>query len=52
MKEALDRARIYYATGFFLTVEPEALIHMGKKALEENKVRFFWFSVLEQGVRC
>jgi adenosine kinase len=53
MQGVLNKAKIFYATGFFLTVEPEALIRIGKHANEHNKtfvmnisapflVQFFW----------
>jgi adenosine kinase len=53
VQKLLDGAQQYYATGFFLTVCPDALVHIGKKAAEANKpflwnisadflVNFFW----------
>jgi len=53
VQKVLDEAKMYYGTGFFLTVCPDALVHIGKKAAEANKpflwnisaeflVNFFW----------
>lgn len=53
MQAVLAKAKIFYATGFFLTVEPEALVRIGKHANEQGKtflmnisapflVDFFW----------
>jgi len=41
VQKMLDSASVYYATGFFLTVCPEALVHLGEKAAASNKT-FMW----------
>lgn len=39
VQKLLDNAVAYYATGFFLTVCPDALVHIGEKASSTDKVR-------------
>jgi len=41
IQERLNKAKILYASGFFLTVCPEALIDIGKHACEHNKTFMF-----------
>jgi len=38
VQKLLDNAQAYYGTGFFLTVCPDALVHIGEKAAASNKV--------------
>jgi len=53
VQNVLNNVAAYYATGFFLTVCPDALVHIGEKAAAANKpflwnisaeflVNFFW----------
>jgi adenosine kinase len=37
VQAALDNAKMYYVTGFFLTVCPDAIYHIGQKAVDQNK---------------
>merc|ERR1719498_1789033 len=37
MKAAIDKAQFYYTAGFFQTVSPQTVIHIGKHAAETNK---------------
>ena len=41
IKAKIDAARIFYATGFFLTVSPDALISLGEHAEATNKAFTF-----------
>jgi len=43
VQEALASAKVYYSEGFFTTVSPEALIHLGKRAMAEDK--HFMFNI-------
>lgn len=36
-KDAVEKAKIIYISGFFLTVSMESILHVAKKAAEENK---------------
>eukprot|EP01110_Echinostelium_bisporum_P006636 TRINITY_DN26362_c0_g1_i1.p1 TRINITY_DN26362_c0_g1~~TRINITY_DN26362_c0_g1_i1.p1 ORF type:complete len:355 (+),score=175.91 TRINITY_DN26362_c0_g1_i1:41-1066(+) len=41
MQAVIERAKFYYATGYFLTVSPESYEQIGKHAAEHNKVVLF-----------
>jgi len=41
VQKLLDNASAYYGTGFFLTVCPDALVHIGEKASASDKP-FLW----------
>mmetsp|Transcript_26205 Transcript_26205/g.26447 ORF Transcript_26205/g.26447 Transcript_26205/m.26447 type:complete len:349 (+) Transcript_26205:77-1123(+) len=34
----INRARIYYITGYFITVSMETILHIANKAVEDNKI--------------
>jgi len=38
VKESIEKAKIFYTTGYFLTVSPESVIHLGKHAVEKDKI--------------
>jgi len=53
IQQAVEKARFYYGTGFFLTVSPDTLVSIGQHAAKNNKafltnlsapfiVEFFW----------
>lgn len=53
IQSLLERAKVFYSTGFFITVSPDTLIELGKHAAAHNKpflynlsapfvVQFFW----------
>jgi len=58
IQAAMKKARLYFSTGFFLTVVPKSLVEMGKMSLENGKrflfnlaapfcIKFFWEPLVE-----
>ena len=41
---AIEKTKYFYASGFILTVCPDALVHVGKHASENGKMFFFYLS--------
>jgi adenosine kinase len=46
VQTALNEAKMYYITGFFLTVCPDAIYHIGQKAVDQNKHFLFNISAV------
>jgi adenosine kinase len=38
LQESIEKAKIFYTTGYFVIVTPEGVIHLGKHAAEHNKI--------------
>ena len=58
IQAAMKKAKLYFSTGFFLTVVPDSLVEMGKLSLEPGKrllfnlaapfvIKFFWNPLAE-----
>jgi len=41
LQKVLERAQMFYSTGYFLTVSPETLVHIGEHAVKTNKPFLF-----------
>lgn len=41
LQQVLEKAQLFYSTGYFLTVSPESLVHIGEHAAKNNKPFLF-----------
>jgi len=41
LQKVIERAQLYYSTGYFLTVSPDTLVHIGEHAAKNNKPFLF-----------
>jgi adenosine kinase len=53
LQQILEKAQVFYSTGYFITVSPDSLVHIGEHAAKTNKpfmfnlaapfvIQFFW----------
>jgi len=41
LQKVVEKAQLFYATGYFLTVSPDTLVHLGEHAVKTNKPFLF-----------